>query len=213
MQTKRYALLIKPKFWKLFLAGAKPTKILDLGIANRSYNETKALFPGAIYHGIDFVDHRIQMHDQDRFFQLDLEANADLLASLDTYDAIIANHVLEHLQNGDRVFDLLCKRLRPGGFLYVEFPSIKTAYKKKNRLNYHFHDDPTHKRFYSITALANTAIENQCRVLSCGPISTPLKDLLAIPRGIVSTLNGKGWGAATLHLERKIDHLFLQKPT
>jgi len=127
------------------------------------------------------------------------------------YDLIIANHVLEHLTHGRDVFAKLCKLLAPGGLLYVEVPSLRTAYRAKSRGSYHFHDDPTHRTFYDLVDLANTAIRLHCRLVSCGPASTWLKNLLSLPRAAVGVLRGDGWGPYLLHAQRKIDHIMVAR--
>lgn len=202
---------LKPKFSKLAATGLTPRRILDIGIANDSYLECKAVYPTAAYDGIDFVDAGVQMASGDRFFQLNLEERGSLTGLDAVYDVIIANHVLEHLDRGQVVFSELCRLLAPGGLLYVEVPSLRTAYRPKRRGSYHFHDDPTHRRFYLLENLANLAIDCNCRVVSCGPASTWLKDMLSLPRAAIGVLLGGVWGPYLLHFQRKIDHILVQR--
>jgi hypothetical protein len=105
-----------------------------------------------------------------------------------------------------------CALLAPGGVLYAEFPSLRTAYRRKTAASYHFHDDPTHRRFYRLEDLANLAMDSGCKVLSCGPASTPLKDLTALPRALLGRVTGAGFGPFMLHALRKIDHIMVQRP-
>lgn len=208
---KIFFLNVKPKFYVTGKLIKKPRTILDLGIANKSYSETKMMFPGAVYHGVDYIDQGVNLSREDKFLKFDLERDFEGLSLLGEYDLIIANHVLEHLENGEQVYDILCGRLSPGGVLYAEFPSIKTARRSKTRGSYHFHDDKTHKRFYSLKILANLAMDRGCNVVSCGPVSTPLKNIASIPRAIISALMGRGYGPSLLHFSGKIDHIFVQK--
>lgn len=202
---------LKPKFRLLAADGHSPRLVLDIGIANDSYRECKAVFPNCTYHGLDFLQSDVELDRGDKFLLRNLEVPGALASLEHTYDAIIVNHVLEHLVRGPEVFDELCGILAPGGRLYVEVPSIRTAYRAKTRWNYHFHDDPTHKRFYRLEDLANAAIRNVCSVVSCGPVSTPLKDLLSLPRASLSLARGRAWGPYLLHLQRKIDHILVQR--
>lgn len=202
---------IKPKFQKTKKLVDNPSLILDVGIANKSYQETTMIFPKSRYHGIDYIDHKIDFNIGDKFIKINLEKELHKLELEDKYDLIIVNHVLEHLPNGIEILCLLCQHLQEHGLLYAEFPSIKTAYNQKTRLNYHFHDDPTHKKFYNLIELANTALENNCAIISCGQASTPLKNILALPRALYSVLRGKGYGADMIHFLGKVDHILIRK--
>jgi trans-aconitate methyltransferase len=201
----------KPKFRSTAAVLSKPGRILDIGIANDSYRECKTVFPGSTYHGLDYQAPGFPLSAGDRFILCNLEDPDRLAALADPYDLIIINHVLEHLRSGEEVFRRLCLMLAPGGVLYAEFPSIRTAYKPKTRATYHFNDDPTHRRFYVLEHLANTAMDAGCKILSCGPTSTPLKDVLAVPRALLGYVRGAGYGPFMLHTLRKIDHVMVQR--
>ena len=128
------------------------------------------------------------------------------------YDLVIVNHVMEHLTNGEEVFKKLCNLLQTGGVLYAEFPSIRTAFKKKNGPNYHFHDDLTHISFYVLENLANIALKSGCHIISCGPsTSPPLKYMISIPRGLLNFILGKGFVRFLPSGVKKIDHIFVKK--
>ena len=204
--------LIKPKFFKTSQAMPRPAKILDVGIANSSYNECKSIYSDAEYHGID-RDHLIDkpLSIKDKFLLLDMEKD-DFCSQIDSdYDLIILNHVLEHLSNAEHVFVSLISHLKSGGVLYAEYPSIKTAYRPKHYFSYHFHDDPTHKRFLSLLELANLTLENNAAVISCGPARTPLKTALALPRALLKLLQSREYGSELLHLKGKIEFIMIRK--
>lgn len=207
---KRYATLcMKPKFLKTYVLNKSPGFILDIGIANDSYLEAKAIYPASIYHGVDFIKPSISMRSEDAFHLVNLEEPGALLSIPSRYDLIIANHVLEHVYRGDEAFGELCDLLAPGGLLYVEVPSIRTAYSRKKFGNYHFHDDPTHRTFYCLEKLANIAIRHECRVISCGRASTALKDLFSPVRASFSLVRGGEWGPYMLHMLGKVDHILV----
>jgi len=163
----------KPKFRTTRVVMPRPRYILDIGVMNNSYAECKNVFPTSVYHGLDYQQIDFTMVQGDQFFLCDLETDGALDSMQPVYDLIIVNHVLEHLMHGIKVFSKLCGLLQPGGILYVEFPSIRTAYKRKIGHSYHFHEDPTHKAFYRLEDLANAAIKKGCNVVSCGPVSPP----------------------------------------
>lgn len=202
---------MKPKFHTLCGLAPMPQHILDIGIANHSYRECKSVFPGAIYHGLDFIDAGVKLDVGDKFLLRNLDEPQALDDLEPIYDIVIANHVLEHLERGNEVFVGLCRVLAPGGMLYVEVPSVRTAHHRKTPWRYHFNDDPTHRAFYRMEDLGNLAMRSGCRVISCGPCSTWLKDLLALPRAAIGMLRGHGWGPYLLHFQRKIDHVLVQR--
>ncbi len=213
MFAKYIIISLKPKFWKTKQIIDNPTSILDIGIANKSYTEAKTIYPNSKYTGIDYTPIDFKMLDGDIFHQLDLEKETiNLLLQSNKYDLILINHVLEHLTNGEKIYNYLCTRVAPGGLLYAEFPSIRTLNKRKNFFRYHFHDDKTHKRVYQLETLANAAMSNGLKVVSCGAASTFLKDFLSIPRALLMLIRGKSPGAHLLFLERKIDFILVQNP-
>ena len=202
----------KPKFYLTYSKKSLPKSILDIGVANNSYRECKLIFPEANYTGLDKYPLNIELDDGDSFVLCDLEVH-DLPSRInyETFDLIIVNHVLEHLYNGEDVFKTLCSLLSSGGCIYCEFPSIRTAMRKKTRYSYHFHDDLTHKRFYTLETLANLSMSLGCQVISCGTASTPVKDIFSIPRAVVDMVRGKGYGSALLFLQRKIDYIYCKR--
>lgn len=200
---------LKPKFYLTKKMKIKPKRVLDIGIENNSYAECKLLYPDSVYHGLDQVDASLTMDSGDIFFLKNLE-NTDSLKGIGfSYDLIIANHVIEHIDRGEDVFGELCDLLSKDGVLYVEMPSIRSAFRRKRKGSYHFHDDPTHRKFYSLELLANIAMTHHCEVVSCGPVSTWLKDLLSLPRASIAFLRGRGWGPYLLHMSRKVDHIMV----
>ena len=205
------ALELKPKFKKTYEINNRPNKILDIGIANFSYAETKLIFSSSIYHGVDCSNINYEINEPDKFFLCNLEEVNWYKNLSDKYDLIIANHVLEHIKRGDDVFQELCSLMAPNGILYCEFPSIITAFKKKKKGMYHFHDDPTHRRFYNLENLANIGLMNDCKIISCGPTSTTLKNCLSIPRAIYNMLLHREWESNLLHISNKINHIILKK--
>ena len=94
--------------------------------------------------------------------------------------------------------------------VYAEFPSIQAAQKRK-KSSYHFHDDVTHKSFYIIEELANIAIFSGCKIISCGPISIVLKNVLSPLRAFFCCLTDKPHGSFLLHSQKKIDHIFVER--
>ena len=143
------------RFLALRELGDSPT-ILDVGCGNHSPTLTKKYFPGATYHGVANEEWNLDARDRelmDAFFQLDL----DTVGDLDTipngqYDAVICSHILEHVDQYERVIGWLAQKLKPGGILYVEVPSARSLSFPRAKDGFlgvrgcwNFYDDPTHK--------------------------------------------------------------------
>lgn len=213
-QLEKYLIKkLKPKFNAVSKFKKSPKHILDIGIANNSYVETKTIFPDAVYTGVDIQELNFEMTGGDVFYKKNLEEVDDLdFINGTEYDVILINHVLEHLSNGERVYEMLCCRLAKGGIIYAEFPSIETMRAEKNKYNYHFHDDPTHKRVYCLETLANIAMDKGLKILSCGNAGTMLKNILGIPRACYALLKGAPPGPQLLFLQKKISYIAAVRP-
>jgi|GEM_PF-1268639 len=75
---------------------------------------------------VDYVAENFRAsHENIDFMQADL--NADLLeANLETYDAVVAVEIIEHLENTRHFTRLLKSALKPGGFLMITTPNINS---------------------------------------------------------------------------------------
>ncbi len=203
--------MVKPKWRYVKKLCRSPQRILDIGIANNSYYEALSIYPKATYHGVDILPPEGKMRHCDKFFKADLNKDPRMNFLGNGYDLIIANHVLEHLIEGEAVFGRLCDLLNTGGILYAEFPSIKTLYGNSLWPNmYHFHDDSTHRSVYVLEDLANIALRKGCKIIRCGPVSTFAKNVLAIPRYLALIIVGhKAAGSALVHLSGSVDHIIV----
>ena len=127
--------------------------LLDVGAGSHSPSLAKRVFPDCIYHGIDIGNYDNSANDMslmDRYFEMDVtKLDFDEIPDY-YYDLIILSHIIEHLHNGDKVIEGLAKKLKPGGFIYIEYPGEKSTRFPKMRGSLNFYDDPTHVRLYSL---------------------------------------------------------------
>ena len=77
-------------------------------------------------------------------------------------------HVIEHLHNGDEVIKKLLPKLVSGGYLYIEYPGIKSTKLPSMHGSLNFKDDPSHVRVYSVKELTKLFQDNNCSVLKGG---------------------------------------------
>ena len=190
-----------PKFHFLKKSfGDREFRMLDIGTGNHSASKTKSLFPNCEYYGLDLTrDYNNDEEDfrvMSGFYEMDL-THLDFSALPDNFfEAIWLVHVIEHLHNGDQVLQGLIKKLKPGGYLYVEYPGPKSTKLPSMRGNLNFKDDPTHVRFYSVAELTPLFTYNGCSVLQSGSrrglfyaAITPMRVVLRWVRGKAVTGN------------------------
>ncbi len=173
MNVKAFASSFVNKF--IFLRrsfGSKPFRLLDIGAGNHSATKAKRVFPLCEYHGVDMEkDYNNDQEDFNQmavFYEMDL-TKLDFKSIPDNYfDGIWMVHVIEHLYNGDEVIKLLLPKLKPGGYMYVEYPGKRSTTLPSMYGTLNFKDDPTHVRIYSVEELSALFAASQCRVLSSG---------------------------------------------
>ncbi len=148
-------------------------KILDVGCGNHSPAQTKKWFKNCEYYGIDQDAYNNDDSDfalMNKFYRIDLSRNITELDEVPNnfFDIVIINHVIEHLPNGHEVLLELIKKIKIGGKIYIEFPSIKSLSLPSMHGALNFCDDPTHVRLYSLKEVANILLSNNFKVLKGG---------------------------------------------
>ncbi|MEO6820012.1 MAG: class I SAM-dependent methyltransferase [Ginsengibacter sp.] len=171
--------------------GNKPFKLLDIGAGNHSATKTKFVFPNCEYHGVDLErDYNNSEEDflqMKSFYEMDL-TKLDFSSIPDNYfDGIWMVHVIEHLFNGDKVIEGLLPKLKKGGYIYIEYPGVKSTKLPSMHGSLNFKDDPTHIRLYSVNELAGLFESNNCKVLKSGTRRNPWF-MMAMPFRLISYL-------------------------
>ena len=196
MQLKAYAstFVTKISFLKKSF-GKKSFRLLDVGAGNHSATKIKSVFPECEYHGIDLErDYNNSEADfalMTGFYEMDL-TKLDMSSIPDNYfDGIWMVHVIEHLFNGDEVIIKLLPKLKSGGYLYIEYPGIKSTKLPSMYGSLNFKDDSTHVRLYSVKELSALFGKNNCQVLK-GGTRRNVWFMMAMPFRIISSfLSGK----------------------
>lgn len=185
-----------PKFHFLRKAfGDTAFRMLDIGTGNHSASKTKSLFPACEYYGLDL--NRDYNNDEgdfkvmEGFYEMDLtELNFSDLPD-NFFDAIWLVHVIEHLPNGDKVIEGLIKKLKAGGYMYVEYPGKKSTSLPSMKGTLNFKDDPSHVRLYSVNELRALFYNNHCTVLSGGSRRSVFYAVVTPARILFRWLRGK----------------------
>jgi len=152
--------------------GGKSFKLLDVGAGNHSASRITSLFAHCEYYGLD-LDKSYNNSDEDfkvmkDFYELDLTKLNYEIVPEEYFDGIWMAHVIEHLYNGDEVVAGLIKKLRPGGYFYIEYPGKKSTTLPSMRGSLNFKDDASHVRLYSVKELTKVFEVNGCKVLRSG---------------------------------------------
>ena len=157
-------------------------RLLDVGCGNHSPSITKKYFPQCEYHGIDRDRYNVNDKDMamiDRFYRIDLDAEP-LVEIPDAYfDAVMVSHVLEHLQNPISLVEQLCRKIRPGGVLYLEFPSLKSLALPSREGTLQFCDDSTHVHLPNPYEIANALFKSKLKIVKGGTRRDPIRFVAA----------------------------------
>lgn len=196
MSIKAFASSFVTKF--IFLKrsfGNKPFCLLDIGAGNHSASKAKRVFPLCEYHGVDLErDYNNDAEDfklMDAFYEMDLtKLNFEAIPE-NYFDGIWMVHVIEHLYNGDEVIRHLLPKLKRGGYMYIEYPGVKSTKLPSMYGTLNFKDDPTHVRVYSVKELTTLFQQHNFQVIRSGIRRNPWF-IMAMPfRMIASFIRGK----------------------
>lgn len=142
-----YELLFRSKsvfgFLKKYGCGAK---ILDVGCGNNSASRYKKCFPSLTYTGVDIQSYNdSDTPDVDYYVAASSETFADDIEAIkETFDLVLSRHNLEHCENRELVLEVMCNKLKPGGKLFLSFPSENSITMPSRSTTLNYFDDATH---------------------------------------------------------------------
>ncbi len=150
----------------------RPFRLLDIGLGNHSASNTKKWFPVCQYYGVNLDKHYNNDENDFRlmkaFYEMNLEALDFQIIPDNYFDFIMMSHVVEHLKNGDAVIAGLLPKLRKGGLIYVEFPSLNSTTLPRMKGTLNFFDDDTHVHIYSLQEIYNLFMRHNYRIVAGG---------------------------------------------
>lgn len=147
-------------------------RILDIGCGNRSPSLTKKWFPACHYSGADIQRYNLNDADvaaMDQFYPIGVDGSGYDEIPEATYDLVILNHVIEHMANPAPIVAKLCSKLKPGGHIWIAFPSLRSLslpHSVDETLN--FCDDPTHVYLPGVREIANVLLKNGLAIEHAG---------------------------------------------
>ena len=152
--------------------GNKTFKLLDIGTGNHSASKTVSMFPACEYYGVDlnkdYNNSEADFKVMKSFYEMDLTLLDFHIIPDNYFDGIWMVHVIEHLYNGDQVIENLVAKLKKGGYMYVEYPGIKSTKLPSMHGSLNFYDDPSHVRIYSVKELSDLFDKSGCSVIKGG---------------------------------------------
>lgn len=171
----RYASL-PPAFFRY------PVRILDAGCGAKDALMARSLFEECWFEGINIAElppdsaERRAFH---RYHLADLDHSDLSFVPDDAFDYVICSHTIEHLDDGIAVVARLCTKVRPGGKLYLEWPSVESQTFPIRGFGLNFYDDGTHKQTYSLEAISTVVEENGLQIEFAGRRHQVARMLLA----------------------------------
>ena len=179
----------KYKFIELTKSGGK--NVLEVGVGNDSPVQFFRYHNDYIYDGIDKSgDYNLSPESimlMNEFYILDLETDDLNAIQNNYYDYLVISHVIEHINNGEEIIEKLIMKLKKGGVIYIEYPSVKSEKFPSMKGTLNFYDDPTHKRFYDINILLKILTKAGFEILRSG-IKRDFFRIIGLPYMIVKSI-------------------------
>ncbi|HVZ82856.1 MAG TPA: methyltransferase domain-containing protein [Terracidiphilus sp.] len=168
-------------------------RILDIGCGNHSPTLTKRWFPDCFYAGADIQQYNNSEADlaaMDAFYPVGADGSGYDAIPGNSFDLVLLHHVAEHMADPAPIVAALCTKLKPGGLIWIAFPSLRSLslpHSCDETLN--FCDDPTHIRVPDVREMANILLASGVSVLHAGRsregFLTTLGDIVKLGKRLV----------------------------
>lgn len=160
-------------------------KVLDIGChKGHTIRKFREVRPDLKFFTVDILD-RASYLPQDVDFQRFDCTERNWPFENETFDAITAVHLLEHLRHDGELFNQLKRVLKHGGTCYAEVPGLRRCFVPSFRfiseppMPINFFDDPTHVTIYSMERLFRKFHDAGFRVYKVGIRRNGLMTLLS----------------------------------
>ena len=192
-------------------------RILDIGCGNNSCTITKRWLPGSHYSGADIQRYNnsdADLSSMDEFYLLGIDGSGYDAIPTRSFDLILIHHVLEHMPNPAPIIALLCSKLKPGGHIWIAFPSLRSLSLPSGHGTLQFCDDDTHVYLPDVREVSNVLLANDIKILHAGrsrDIPRTLIGAALLPWALVKKLTTGKMSEGLWHILGFEDHVFGQR--
>ncbi|WP_419807191.1 class I SAM-dependent methyltransferase [Terriglobus sp.] len=193
-------------------------RILDVGCGNNSPSMTKHWFPGCHYAGADIENYNNSAGDvstMDVFYQLGTDGSGYSAIPEDSYDYVILHHVVEHMPAPAPILATLCTKLKPGGCIWIAFPSRRSLSLPSAEGTLQFSDDPTHVHVPDVREISNVLLAHGVKIIHAGRSRSFIREvtgLATLPLAYLRKLaTGKLSGRGLWYILGFEDHVLGQR--
>jgi SAM-dependent methyltransferase len=161
-------MIASPKGRRAFLGRLKDrARLLDVGCGNNSPYRAKRQRPDLYYIGLDIADyHQTKPVLADDYLLSSPEEFPVAIEGLaGTMDAVMSSHNIEHCLDPSRVVRAMGNALKPGGTLYMSFPSEASVNFPSRGGCLNFFDDPTHHALPQYDGILRCLQDAGCTIL------------------------------------------------
>lgn len=153
----------------------KNGKILDVGCGNDSPYKIKTQLPDAHYCGIDVSDyHQNKPILADEYLICTPDEFALTIERQNQFqDGVISSHNIEHCNDLAGTIRAICSRLKPGGLIYISFPSERSINFPSRNGCLNYYDDPTHREIPVFDQIIKLIKESGCEIVISKKIYQP----------------------------------------
>lgn len=117
-----------------------------------------------------------------------------------SFDFIVLHHVVEHMTTPAPILATICSKLKPGGYIWIAFPSLRSLSLPSAEGTLQFCDDPTHVYIPDIREISNVLLANGVNVLHSGRSRSFVREMIGamvlpwalLRKMITGRLSGKG---------------------
>ena len=137
-------------YTRLVLSLARGAVVVDIGCGNHSPSRHRGIRPDLRYYGVDIERYNLDAEDDRAAVQILIlprvgyadalrAALGDSMANL-----VTMKHVIEHLDQPLSTLASVVRLLKPGGRIFLSFPSEQSLHTPSAQGSLNFHDDLSH---------------------------------------------------------------------